>query len=92
LRLKFITFNFTGIANIYWGRKEFLHLYVESLVMETDSSLSIGTGFHYVIGDIWRQKKKDYIRKLRLDNVIIIYVLIFVLTLVLKKNNERRLS
>jgi len=38
------------------------------------------------------RKKKDYIRKLRLDNVIIIYVLIFVLTLVLKKNNERRLS
>jgi hypothetical protein len=43
---------------------------------ETDSSLSIVTGYKFFIGDIWRLTKQDYVRKLRLDNVIIIYVFV----------------
>jgi hypothetical protein len=56
--------------------KEFLPFCIESRVKETDRSLSIGTGYNYVIGDIWKQTKQDYIRKWRMYNVIIIYVLI----------------
>ena len=42
-----------------------------------DGSLTIGTGYNYVIGDLRRQREKCYIREWRLDNVIIIYGLFF---------------
>jgi len=62
-------------------------LYVELLVKEMDGSLSIGTGYNYVIGDIRRQTEQNYIRELRLHKVIIICVLICFLKSVLTKNN-----
>ena len=72
--------------------KEFNLFYGESRMKETDGSLSIGTGYKYFIGDIWRQTKQDYIRKLRMDNIIIIYVLIFFLNSPLTINNWRCLN